>query len=456
VLFRSVCRSGNPLDVDDLKIVSLETSRAIIIVSPGGQYPDMPSIKTLMALTKDRAAREKPYHIVTTVRRPVNLDLARMIGGDETQVFMVDRLIAHVIAQTCRQPGLSVVYSELFSFQGSAIYFFAEPALAGLTYGDALLRCEQAVPIGLHFQNGETRLNPPMNTVLQAGDQIIAIAARGGSLSLLEPAQVSVDSAAIRTNASQPKERPPERLLILGWNRRGAMILEQLDQYVAAGSQARVVAPFDLQQMQTDCAGLNFEQLFVTFEMGNVTDRKSLEKLEVESYQYIIVLNPMEVVDAQLADAMTVVSLLYLRNIARQAGRSFSIVSEILDERNRDLAEITSAEDMIISERLIALALTQLAVNKDVMPVFTDLLTTGGPEIYLKPAGDYVHPGQPVNFYTLLAAAHRKGETAIGYRLLAEASDEARAFGVHLNPLKGEPVVLGEGDRLIVLADMGD
>jgi len=57
--------------------------------------------------------------------------------------------------------------------------------------------------------------------------------------------------------------------------------------------------------------------------------------------------------DVQIADATTIISLLHLRDIARQTGRTPSIVSEILDVRNRDLAEVTSADDVIISERLV-------------------------------------------------------------------------------------------------------
>jgi Trk K+ transport system NAD-binding subunit len=447
---RVVCRSGDPLDLDDLAIVSPDTARAIIIVSPGGQYPDLPVAKTMLALGRDRERRGSGYHIVTAIHRPTNIEIARMIGGAEAQVFMVDRLIAFVIAQTCRQPGLSVVYSELFSFEGAAMYFLEQPALVGATYGEALFRCERAAPIGLRFQDGSVQLNPPMDTVIQAGDQLIAIAASEDSIQLS-----SQPEATIHWTAIQDVQSPVvvlERLLILGWNRRGPMILEQLSQYVPDGSQGRVVAPLDPEQMQADCAGVILDHLQVTFERGNYTDRAILEKLSAEGYQYIIILNPMETVDIQIADATTIIPLLHLRDIARKTGQTFSIVSEILDVRNRDLAEVTSAEDVIISERLIAMALTQLAENEGILPVFIDLLTPGGPEIYLKPAGDYVAPGQAINFYTILAAAQRKGETAIGYRSLAEASDPEKSFGVHLKPEKAETIVLNEGDRVIVLA----
>jgi hypothetical protein len=157
--------------------------------------------------------------------------------------------------------------------------------------------------------------------------------------------------------------------------------------------------------------------------------------------------------DLQIADASTMISLLHLRDIARQTGRTCSIVSEILDVRNRDLAEVTSADDVIISERLVALALTQIAENKAVVSVFVEFLNPGGPEIYLKPAQDYIAAGRPVNFYTVVEAARRKGQTAIGYRLLAEAGKPDRAFGVYLNPDKAAQFTLAADDRVIVLAE---
>ena len=191
----------------------------------------------------------------------------------------------------------------------------------------------------------------------------------------------------------------------------------------------------------------------VTFERGNPIDRPTLERLAEGGYQFVIILSPADAPDIQLADATTMMSLLHLRDIARKTGRAFSIVSEILDVRNRDLAEVTSADDVIIGERLVALAMAQIAENKDVLPVFVEFLSPGGPEIYLKPAQDYVTPGKPISFYTVLEAARRKGQTAIGYRLLAEAGAPEQAFGVHLNPDKSALITLAADDRVIVLAE---
>jgi ion channel POLLUX/CASTOR len=456
---RVVCRSGNPLDLDDLQIVSPDTARAIIVVSPGGPYPDLPVAKTMMALAKDRDRRPNRYHIVAAVHKPTNLQIARMIGGDEAQVFAVDNLVSRLIAQTCRQSGLSVVYGELFSFEGAAIYFREEPDLVGTTYGQALFCFPNVTLIGLQYRDGRVEVNPPMETAIQAGDKVIAIAASGAAVrpaissgrGLPGAAEPGIDTDAIRHDtSSQPLQ---ERLLILGWNRRGPLILEQLGQYMPAGSRALVLAGVDPQQMQADCVAAQPGQLQVVFERGDPTDRPTLERLVSGGHQYVIILSPVDAPDVQIADASTMISLLHLRDIARQTGGTPSIVSEILDVRNRDLAEVTSADDVIISERLVALALTQIAENKDVVQVFVEFLSPGGPEIYLKPAQDYVAVGRPVNFYTIIEAARRKGETAIGYRLLAEANAPDRTFGVHLNPDKAAQITLTADDRVIVLAE---
>ena len=125
-----VCRTGSPIDLDDLEIARLETSRSIIILSPETDDPDADVIKTLLAITNDPRRRPEPYHIVAEIRDAANLEVARLVGGDEAQLVLAGDLIARIAAQTCRQPGLSVVYTELLDFGGDEIYF-ATRARAG-------------------------------------------------------------------------------------------------------------------------------------------------------------------------------------------------------------------------------------------------------------------------------------------------------------------------------------
>jgi ion channel POLLUX/CASTOR len=450
---RIVCRSGNPLDPDDLEIVSPETARAIVILSLGGQYPDLSSAKTLLALTRNRERHAHPYHMVTVVQRPTNLEIFQTIGGDEAQVFMVDRLISLVIAQTCRQPGLAAVYSELFSFENAAIYFAEIPELVSCTYGEALSRFENTTLIGLQSRAGTSLLNPPAGTLIQPEDKVIAIADDDDTIRLSSLTNPAIDPAGF-SNVSTPSVSL-DRLLILGWNRRAPMILAELGHVTTTESHITVLASQPVEQMKSDCSGAKYESLQITFEQGNPADRPTLEKLLDSGIRLVMILSPTDSPDIQISDAATMVSLLQLRAIAGKSGRKLSIVTEIMDPRNRALVKVTSAEDVIIGDQLIALAMTQLAENRDIASVFVQLLTADQKQMELKPVGDYIQPGGQVNFHTIVASALRKGETAIGYRLVSEASQAEQSFGVHINPEKSKLIPFCDLDQVIVLANAG-
>ncbi|MEP7379995.1 MAG: potassium transporter TrkA, partial [Chloroflexota bacterium] len=133
-------------------------------------------------------------------------------------------------------------------------------------------------------------------------------------------------------------------------------------------------------------------------------------------------------------------------------GESYTIVSEMLDVRNRALAAVTRADDFIVSGKLVSLMMSQLAENPDLRPVFDDIFDEEGSEIYLKPAADYVAPGQEVNFYTVLESARRRGQIALGYRLIALAEHSDKNYGVKMNPDKAQLVTFSADDKLIVIA----
>ncbi|NDJ74646.1 MAG: potassium transporter TrkA, partial [Chloroflexi bacterium] len=245
----------------------------------------------------------------------------------------------------------------------------------------------------------------------------------------------------------------PERTLILGWNRRATIVIQQLDLYVAPDSEVMVVAELpEVGDIIADLRG-SLRNLQVHFRYGSTSSRQVLDSLNAHTFHHIITLSYMDILGIQEADARTLITLLHLRDIAEGTGSRFSIVSEMLDVRNRELAEVTRADDFIVSDKLISLMLSQLSENPDLMAVLSELFNPQGAELYLKPAGDYVGLGQHMNFYTVVEAARRRGEIAIGYRLAAQANDVTAAYGVYVNPNKTEVLAFAPDDRIIVLAD---
>jgi ion channel POLLUX/CASTOR len=448
---RIVCRTGRPIDLKDLEIVNPNDSRSIIILATEGNDPDSQVIKTILAITNNPNRRKEPYHIVAEMHDATNLEVAQMVARDEAKLVLVGDLISRIAVQTCRQSGLSVVYIELLDFAGNEIYFKDEPGLVGKTFAESLLAYEDSTLIGLRFRDGRVVLNPPMDTHLQAGDSVIVVAEDDNKIILSGRTDHRIDAGAIRTQPTQPPA--PEYTLILGWNHRGRNVIVELDNYVAPGSEIVIVS--ELAETEAEIAELagSLKNQKVSFQLGNTTNRRLLDSLNTTRYDHIITLSYSDNLETQDADARTLITLLHLRNIAEQSGKFVPIVSEMLDIRNRELAEVTRADDFIVSDKLISLMLSQVSENKDLMAVFDDLFNADGSELYLKPVSNYVEIGKPVNFYTIVESARRQNEVAIGYRIASQANDAVKMYGVSVNPLKSNSVSFTAQDKVIVLAE---
>jgi len=448
---RVVCRSGNSIELADLNIVSPQTAKSILLVSPEDERPDAQVIKTMLALINAPDRRPEPYHIIATIRSPRNMDVARLVGKNEVSLILVGDLIARIIAQTCRQSGLSSVYTELLDFAGNEFYFRDEPLLAGKSFAEALFAYEDSTVAGIIPLGGVVQLNPPLDTRIRAGDKLIMIAEDDDTTHLSGLTDYKINTGAIRPYGHMPPA--PERTLILGWNWRAPIILTELDHYVAPGSVVTVVADIseDEQALSKRCPQLRNQSC--EFRNEDTTDRRTLEDLHIETYDHVIILCYSDTLDTQTADASTLITLLHLRDIAERIGHHLSITSEMLDIRNRNLAEVTRADDFIVSDKLISLMLAQVSENPGLEAVFTDLFDPEGSEVYLKPAASYVTPAVPINFYTVLEAARQRGEVAIGYRRAAQSEGGKYTYEVVVNPKKSEALTFSEADRIIVLAE---
>ncbi|SDZ13316.1 CASTOR/POLLUX-related putative ion channel [Herbiconiux ginsengi] len=449
---RVICRSGDPMNLNDLELGSPHDARSIVILaSEGDDDPDSTVIKTALALTNNPHRRDGDFHIVAELDDPANLEAARLVGRDETHWVLASDLISRVTVQTCRQSGLSVVYTELLDFGGDEIYFTEQPSLVGRTYGEVQSAFATSTVIGVASgvdaapgaPAPSVAVNPPADTVLAPGDQLIVIAEDDSTIVLAAP--VAPERSAIV--APRPTEASPEHTLVLGCNTGLAMMLRELRDYVAAGSTVRVVATGECPELPV-LGGLD-----VTVERADPTSRRTLDALEVYRYDHIIVLAEKDALPAQRADARTLITLLHLRDIAERNDVDLNVVSEMLDDRNRELAEVTNADDFIVSEKLVSLMLSQVSENRLLAEVFATLFSSEGSEIYLRPADSYIEPGIAVDFYTVAEAALLRGETAIGYRIAADAHDATRAYGVHVNPPKTARIAFTAGDRIIVLAE---
>ncbi len=448
---RVICRSGIPNDMADLNIANPHSAKSIIVLAPEEGNADPLAIKTILAITNNPERRNEPYHIVAEIKEEKNLEVAKMVGKDEVELVLTDDIIARIMVQTSRQSGLSIVFHELMDFDGAEIYFKEEKVLTGKTYADTVMAYEDSAVIGLQYADGAVKINPSMNYTIQPGDKIIAITEDDNTMVVSKKKDYTISEKSIVSIISDTMIS--ERILLLGWNKRAFTIIREMDNYVASGSYMKVVSSFDDDKSSILEVALDLKNIALEFQHADTTSREVIDQLDIASYSSVQMLCYKDNMDMQDADAQTLITLLHIRRVIEETGKDIKVVSEMLDIRNRDLAEVTKADDFIVSDKLISLLMSQVSENKYLMPVFSDLFSADGSEIYLKPVEDYVEPREQVNFYTVLESAARKGQTAIGYRIAANSHDSGKAYGVVLNPVKSKILKFTPNDRVIVLAE---
>ena len=444
---RIVCRSGDPSSPADLALVSPFESRSVVVLGNNHVDGDAQVIRSVLALMDDDRFSE--LRVVADCALPENADALREATGGHAIAIASADVIARVTAQACRHTGLGTVFEEILDFGDVDVYFHDDSRLTGRRFGDLVLSYERGAPIGIRYPDGVVDLNPPDDHVLDAEDTVVVVAD-------------SLDDLVLRAEPARPELPPPSlpagvaaptRILMVGWNPLAPRILTELDRWAQPGSTIRVLIDEGLVSVdEVGVAGLQHLQLSVTATFDSVP-HKVAELCLAEEYERVVVLCYRGSLSAEQADARALMTLLQLRQFRNdnpELGNRMSVLTEVLDIRDVKLARVAGAEDFIVSERITALMLAQLAEVPDREKVFADLFETWGSEVCMRLISDYADPQPGLPYGGYVAAAHRKGHLAIGYRTTgARGKDMAEA--IHLDPPKSTLVDLKPDDRLIIV-----
>lgn len=438
---RIICRTGSMDNLGDVGICSPDSCRSIIV---NGEN-DFMSIKAILACaTVLENSGNTDAYITALIHSQENMAAARIAGNGRVEVFFFQDSVARIMAHTCRQPGMSLVFTNLLSYNGDEIYVEHIPAVAGKTMEEANLFFPKSTVIGL-VQDGQPKLNPPVSTKIGAEDKLILIAADDGvSIPSAQPATFNASLLAPKSEV----HTTPQNILILGSNQLLEQVVAELDCYAAPGSQVVVAAPAEhLSACNLPEQG-QLKNLKLAVRPGDIFQRACLQELLAVKPDNVLILSSQDA-DPQESDSRTLLLLLQLRDIARATGVKFSVTSEMCSVENQGLAEVTKVTDFVISSNIVALMMTQISQAREQFTILDDLLSDEGSELYMKDAARYVKLGEPVDFYTMGAAASRYNEVAVGYKKVRSEGE----FDIVLNPPKAATVTLCQGDCLIVLAE---
>ncbi|MFE9826981.1 NAD-binding lipoprotein [Streptomyces sp. NPDC005791] len=445
---RIICRNGRPTDPAALERVSAATADVVLVLPRDEPGEDAEIVKNLLSLraTIDGDCRARILAVVRDGRYRLAATLA---AGPGAVILEIDDITARLVAQCARQPGLSVVYQELLDFAGDEFYVVEAPAQAGRTFTEVLMAYPTSTVVGIVRADGALRLAPPPDTLVRTGDRLVVIA-EDDDTTVAAPEPAAVDASVIVSRP--PAAARPERMLLLGWNRRAHSIVRHLSDHVTPGSVLHVVADggeSTAAEVRAAEAAVS-AGLTVELQPGDPTLPEAVNRVDLASYDGVIVLGPDRGACDGAPDDRTLVTLLLLRDLERTSGSPVAVVTEMTDDRNRAIAPVGPGTDFVVSGKLVGLLMSQISQNWHLAELFEELLAPGGNTIQLKPAGHYVRTGCHAAFATVVASASRRGECAIGYRCRDRATS-GPDYGVRVNPRKDDVRRWGESDDVIVI-----
>ncbi|MFF0753156.1 NAD-binding lipoprotein [Streptomyces sp. NPDC004267] len=429
---RLLCRGGRPADPVALARVAPATAGAVVVLPPDGPDSGAQVVKALLALRaaldEDDGADGGAVRVVAAVRGHHHRAAAALAAGPDATVLDVDDIAARLLVQCVHQPGLSLVLEDLLDFAGAELHTLHEPGLAGRRFGSLRAGCAEACAVGIVRAGGALVLNPPPETELGPGDGLVVVAEDGRARAL--GGAVPVVDATVITAGPRPRTLHPGRVVMLGWNRRAARVVELLVRGGVPGSTVDVIAA------EAPGGGVP-----VLFHRADPLTEAALRQVDGR-YDHVVVLGPDRAPDLDEPDDRTLVTLLHLRAHEARTGRALPLVAELADARNRPIAPVGPGADVVVSGRLVGLLMAQISQNGHLAAAFEELFGAGGASVRLRPSGDFVLSGAETTFATVVAAAGRYGACAIGYR---------SAAGVRLNPPKRAVRCWGDGDEVVVV-----
>ncbi|MCX5395791.1 NAD-binding lipoprotein [Streptomyces sp. NBC_00102] len=443
---RIICRSGPASDPEVLALVSPRTASTVLVLPSGEPSADAEVLRVLLSLRAVLGEGTVGPPVLAAVRDDRYRAPARLAAGPRGTVLETDTVTARLIAQCVGRPGLSLVLRDLLDFAGDEFHLADATAFHGDTFGTALLGHPDSCVVGLLTPDGRTLLNPPEGTPVEPGGHLIVLALDDDS-TRVEDCRHLVDPSAIAVDGAPLDD--PTRLLVLGWNRRAPLVVDQLRVTARPGSVLDVITDSAVPGPREPEGGAP-AAASVRFRSAALSRPEALLGLDLTPYDGLVVLGPDPGDSPERPDDWTLVTLLALRLLEERAGRELRVVTELTDDRNRPLAPVNHGSDVIVSGKLTGLLMAQITQNRHLAPVFDELFSGDGANVLLRPAGTYVRPGAEATFATVVAAARDRGDCAIGYRS-EDRSAPGTDHGVRLNPPKGERRVWSAGDQVVVV-----
>eukprot|EP00898_Chlorokybus_atmophyticus_P001459 jgi/Chlat1/2313/Chrsp17S00171 len=462
-----VTRTGDMSCPDDLRKCGAVFAKKVIVLSPIGDKDeaDAKVVQACMVLTQLPNLQASITAEFTDVNNLGILQAAhnglhlpeRKIAQHQIVPVAANHMAGRLIVYKACDPGYAAVLKELLGFEGQELYSKHWPELEGKRFDEVAFVFDNAVACGIQRNSGEFLINPPGETVVNKGDNIVVIAEDNNSYSPGSSSMPSTvppaNSPTKNTDASAYTTRKAQSVLICGWRKDIEEILFALYRTIGPGSEVAILSATPISDRQPrlerirDSAAFNlrnYQASRMGLASGNPVARRELEAVPLEKYDKVLVLGDegdMDLASSTGADSDShrMATAMYIKAIQAQRGRHDSrLVAELAHQTGNPILENVRAtwlDDYTLPDDLQAMVLANMAEDSQVGRVMSELVTESDRMgIRIRPARAYVREGEELSFWDLLYRGLSKQEVVLGYKRVAEHQGHGADKGWVLNP----------------------
>ena len=323
-------KSGEVLLEQNLKNIAIDQARTIVVMGDDTKTMEESDLEVLKILLTLGNLNLPPKNLVTEVKlidTKTNIfalkKTLKSLQDHHIEPICFDRRLGQMMAQAVFYPAIEDVYLSLFSFAGSEAY-----RLENTAFETVIKAHSEAIPI------------------MKAGEDVFVYTATNQSK--LTTAPHSFEPKALPFLSDAKPVLPT--IFILGENRKLPHMLEAFKAYEA------------LHQTTLHIETWSYERLFRAFDT-----------LEQTKGPVTILLLSNDQVTKDLYDGDVLHALIFLEHHLKRPDKQ--VIVELLDPRNDALVKEFTIENTIISNKLVALMLSKVALFPKTTEFYDRLLT---------------------------------------------------------------------------------
>ncbi|MBR2068041.1 MAG: hypothetical protein IJ875_07295, partial [Solobacterium sp.] len=345
----------------------------------------------------------------------------------EKNIIMLktDDMMAQMIAHTSTEPGLSVAFKELLNFEGNEFYFEKDERFIDKTVLDLARMIDHATLVGIKH-NGKVTLNPEREMVVKEGDDVILFETGKDAYKINDIGEKRVEKRELDSLGKEVKGK----LFIIGTNVLLDTILSEL--------------PNDVKDITIVSKAKYLEEKYKDIKALKVADidyENDLERIASQA-RHIVILSDRSI-DKEDSDIKNILLVLKLMDLKERKNYVFNITAELNMENSYRIAVKNNQIDYVVSSNVASLVLAQISEDPKLEPVFKELLSKKGNELFSKTLSSFNLSTKHDYSYGGL----KQIILSYGYTLLGYSKQEEMFLNVPLE----ERIQFEKSDRLIVL-----